>query len=72
MAKQKLSDQELTKYISSFFEIVGPNDSKEHILNLFGAFVGLVADDYPERTKQYLDVLKQISNKPNPYLRLIK
>ena len=72
MAKRNLSDQELTKYISSLFDIVGANDSKERILDFFGAFVGIVADDYPERTKQYLDVLKRISNKPNPYVRLIK
>ena len=72
MAKQNLSDQELAKFISSALDIVKLNDSKKSILDLFGAFVGLVADDYPERTKQYLKALKQINNKPNPHLRLIK
>ena len=72
MAKQNLSDQELSKFISSALGLVKPSDSKNRILDLFGAFVGLVADDYPERTRQYLDVLKQINIKPDSYLRLIK
>ena len=72
MAKQNLSDQELSKFISSALDIVKPNDSKKRIVDLFGAFVGLVADDYPERTKQYLEVLKQINNRPNQYLKLIR
>jgi len=71
MAKQNLSDQELSKFISSALDLVKLSDSKKRILDLFGAFVGLVADDYPERTKQYLEVLKQISNKPNVCLKLI-
>jgi len=72
MAKQNLSDQELTEFISSFFEVVGHIDSKGRVLDLFGAFVALVADDYPERTRQYLEALKQIIYKSNPRLKLIK
>jgi hypothetical protein len=72
MAKQNLSDQELVKYISLLFDIINPNDSKKLIIDLFGAFVCLVADDYPKQTKQYLDALKKISVKHHSYLRLVK
>ena len=72
MAKQNLSDKELGEFISLALDLVKINDSRKRILDLFGAFVGLVADDYPEKTKQYLEVLRQINNKPNSYLKLIK
>ena len=59
MTKQNLTDEELSEHISVLSNIISPSDTKDSIMILFGAFIGLVADDYPDEVKQYLSVLKQ-------------
>jgi len=72
MAKQNLSDEELTKHISRLSGITSPTDTKDSIMILFGAFIGLVADDYPDKVGQYLSVLKQVLQRKKSNLKLIK
>jgi|GEM_PF-6859974 len=72
MANQNLTDEQLERFMLLLLEIVSLNDSSRRIFDLFGAFVCMVADDYPERTTQYLDALKQVGARQNPYIRLVK
>jgi len=71
MAKQNLSDQELSEFISLLFGIINPNDSKKLILELFNAFVCVVANDNPERTKEYLEAIRKLKDKLLPSLKLV-
>lgn len=72
MAKQNLSDEELSKYISMLSDVVQSSDTKDSVMILFGAFIGLVADDYPHKVEQYLSVLGQIMKNKRPTLKLVK
>lgn len=72
MTKQNLSDEELSEYISILSDIISPSDSKDCIMILFGAFVGLVADDYPNKVAQYFSALKQVLKNKKATLKLIK
>ena len=55
------------RFMLKLVDIVNSVDSGEVISNLFTAFVGLVANDYPERTGDSLDALQSLS----PQVRLI-
>ena len=63
MAKQNLPDRDIQEYIIHLSKLFTFPCSKNRVKALFGAYVGLVADDYPERAKEYLDTLLIIANK---------
>ena len=60
LMEQNLTDEQLTWFADRLLEIVNPGDSNERIFKAFGAFVCLVADDFPKETVQYLAVLKDV------------
>ena len=60
MVEQNLNNEEIEECIVSLMTIVKSIDTKERVVDLFGAFVCAVAYDYPDRTKQYLDALGKI------------
>lgn len=71
MAKQNLSDNEISSYVAMLSNMVSPSDTKESVMILFGAFVGLVADDCPEKARLYLFVLEKALKNKRPNLRLV-
>ncbi|NQU83843.1 MAG: hypothetical protein HQ536_03975 [Parcubacteria group bacterium] len=70
--KQIISDNELLDYISILHEIIKPTSKEMRIFRIFSAFICVVANDYPERTKEYLSVLAQATYSGKPILKLIK
>ena len=54
------------RFMLRLVDIVNFVDSGEVIFNLFTEFVGLVANDYPERTGHYLDALEWFKIKEKP------
>lgn len=51
--------------------IVSIDDSKEHILDQFASFVCFMNDVNDETVARWLDVLRQIKDRQNPYLELV-
>jgi len=72
MAKQNLTDEKLLEYVSDLHEIINPTSKEMRIFSIFSAFICVVADDYPERTKEYLSTLAKVTFDGKPVLKLMK